>query len=175
MNVPLQVSLLYNYTVKKPIVSGHQPPSSVLPVGSFSVKQMNDAVVDDWRWTNEKSNDLEVAHLPSGTSSTWFLVELEFGNVGFRREETTGVPGEKPLVAKEPNEEKLNPLRHEAGIWTQATLVGGDCSHHCATLVPCMMMMMMMIASEKALWEFTQRLWWWGGGEQNTYLPKLSQ
>ena len=47
MNVPLQVSLLYNYTVKKPIVSGYQPPSLVLPVGTFSFKQMNDAVVDD--------------------------------------------------------------------------------------------------------------------------------
>ena len=139
-------------TVKKPLVSGHQPPSSGL----------------------KKVTIIVVAHPPSGTSSTWFLVELEFGNVGFRREETTGVPGEKPLGAKEPNEEKLNPLRHDAGIWTQATLVGGDCSHHCATLAP-LMMMMMIIASEKALWEFTRRLWWWGGGEQNTYLPKMSQ
>ena len=28
-------------------------------------------------------NDLEVAHPQSGSSSTGFLVELEFGNVGF--------------------------------------------------------------------------------------------
>ena len=28
-------------------------------------------------------NELEVAHLQSGSSSTWFLIELEFGNVGF--------------------------------------------------------------------------------------------
>ena len=27
--------------------------------------------------------DLEVAHPQSGSLSTWFLVELEFGNVGF--------------------------------------------------------------------------------------------
>ena len=73
----------------------------------------------------KKCKDLEATHPLSGTSSTWFLIELEFGNVGFRREETTGVPGETPLGAKEPNEEKLNPLRHDAGIWTQATPVGG--------------------------------------------------
>ena len=85
------MNVLYNYTVKKPLA-----PTPFLRV--------------------DKSNDLEVAHPPSGTSSTWFLVELEFGNVGFRREETTGVPGEKPLGVKEPNEEKLNPLRHDAGI-----------------------------------------------------------
>ena len=30
-----------------------------------------------------------------------FLVELEFGNIGFREEGKTGVPGEKPVGAKE--------------------------------------------------------------------------
>ena len=30
-----------------------------------------------------------------------FLVELEFGNIGFRGEGKTGVPGEKPVGAKE--------------------------------------------------------------------------
>ena len=35
----------------------------------------------------------------SGSSSTWFLVELEFGSVGFWGEGKTGVPGEKPLGA----------------------------------------------------------------------------
>ena len=51
MNVPLQVSLLYNYTVKKPIVGGHQPPSSVLPVGSFSFsnRMMLLLMIDDQR------------------------------------------------------------------------------------------------------------------------------
>ena len=38
-----------------------------------------------------------MAHPQSGFSSTWFLVELEFGNVGFWGEGKTGVPGEKPL------------------------------------------------------------------------------
>ena len=32
---------------------------------------------------NKINNDLEVAHPQSGSSSTRFLVELEFGNVGF--------------------------------------------------------------------------------------------
>ena len=34
----------------------------------------------------------EVAHLQSGSLSTWFRVELEFGNVGFWGEGKTGVP-----------------------------------------------------------------------------------
>ena len=119
----------------------------------------------------KKCKDLEATHPLSGTSSTWFLIELEFGNVGFRREETTGVPGEKPLGAKERTNKKSTHIWHDAGIWTQATLVGGECSHHCSILAP-RMIMMMMIASEKALREFTRRLWWWwGGGEQNIYLP----
>ena len=44
---------------------------------------------------------MEVGHALSGSSSTWFLVELEFGSVGFWGEGKTGVPGEKPLTAKE--------------------------------------------------------------------------
>ena len=44
---------------------------------------------------------MQVAHPHSGSSSTWFLVELEFGNVGFWGEGKTGVPGEKPLGARE--------------------------------------------------------------------------
>ena len=43
---------------------------------------------------------MEVAHPHSGSSSTLFLIELEFGNVGFRGEGKTGVPGEKPLGAR---------------------------------------------------------------------------
>ena len=47
------------------------------------------------------NNDLEVAHPQSGSPSTWFMVELEFGNVGFWGEGKTRVPGEKPFGAKE--------------------------------------------------------------------------
>ena len=32
---------------------------------------------------NNNNDDLEVAHPQSGSSSTRFLIELEFGNVGF--------------------------------------------------------------------------------------------
>ena len=45
----------------------------------------------------------------SGSSSTWSLVELDSGNVGFWGEGKTGVPGEKPLGAKERINNKLNP------------------------------------------------------------------
>ena len=38
-----------------------------------------------------------------------FRIELEFGNVGFRGEGKTGVPGEKPLGAKTRTNNKLNP------------------------------------------------------------------
>ena len=58
------------------------------------------------------SNDLQVAHPHSGSSSTWFLVELEFGNVGFWGEGKTGVPGEKPRRAKE-----TEPTTNSTHIW----------------------------------------------------------
>ena len=58
---------------------------------------------------NNNNNDLEVAHPQSGYSSTPFLIELEFGNVGFWGEGKTGVPGENPLGAKERTNNKLNP------------------------------------------------------------------
>ena len=38
-----------------------------------------------------------------------FQIFLEFGNVGYWGEEETGVPGEKPLGAKERTNNKLNP------------------------------------------------------------------
>ena len=38
-----------------------------------------------------------------------FQIELEFESVGFRGEGKTGVPGEKPLGAKERTNNKLNP------------------------------------------------------------------
>ena len=50
-----------------------------------------------------------MAHPHSGSSSTWFLVELEIENAGFWGEGKTGVPGEKPLGAKEGTNNKFNP------------------------------------------------------------------
>ena len=65
---------------------------------------------------NNINNDLEVAHPHSGSSSTWFLVKLEFSspNIGFWREGKTRVPREKPLVANKRTNKKLNP--HMASI-----------------------------------------------------------
>ena len=156
MNVPLQVSLLYNYTLKKPIVSGNKPPSALLPVGSF------------WRWTNEKSSDLEVR----STSTEWYFVYLIPGQVGiwkcwFQKRRDNRSTRRKTSRSKWENEQKLNP--HMA---RRRNLNPG----HIGGLRPLtslmMIMMMMMIASEKALWQLTWRLWWrWGGGEQNIYLP----
>ena len=51
---------------------------------------------------------MEVAHPQKGSSSTWFLVELEFGNVGFWGEGKTEVPGEKSLSERERTINKLN-------------------------------------------------------------------
>ena len=52
---------------------------------------------------------MELAHSHTGSSSTWFLVELEFGCVGFWGEGKTGVPGGKTLGAREGTNNKLNP------------------------------------------------------------------
>ena len=66
-----------------------------------------------------------MAHPQSGSSSTWFLVEIEFGNVGFLRR------GENRSTRR-----KTQPTYGvNAGIWTRATLVGGKRSHHCT--IPC--------------------------------------
>ena len=94
-------------------------------------------VKTDKRDNNNNNKNLEVAHPQSGSSSTRFLIELEFGNVGFWGRGKTGVPGEKPLGAKERTmPQQTQPMYGvDTGIWTQATLVGGERSHHCA--IPC--------------------------------------
>ena len=73
---------------------------------------------------------------------------IEFWSVGFwGGEGKTGEPGEKPLGARERTNNKgwwapdnkpgAQPTYAvDAGIWTRATLLGGECSHHCATLAP---------------------------------------
>ena len=63
-----------------------------------------------------------------------FQIELEFGSVGFQGEGKTEVSGEKPLGARKRTNNKLNPhMASTPGVRTRATLVGGECSHHCAT------------------------------------------
>ena len=71
----------------------------------------------------------------SGYSSTEIWIELEFGNVGFRGEGKTGVPGEKPLGAEKRTNNKLNPLdpephRREASALTTASSLRHPCSHN---------------------------------------------
>ena len=76
---------------------------------------------------------MEVAHPQSGSPYTWFLVELEVGNVGFGGEGNTRVPGEKPLGARERTNNKLNPhMASTPGFEPRAALLGGERSHHCA-------------------------------------------
>ena len=80
-------------------------------------------------------SDLEVAHPQSGSLST-FLVKLEFENVGFWGE---GKPSaqRKTSWSKRENQWQTHPTYVvDAGIWTWATLVGGECSHHCIILPP---------------------------------------
>ena len=48
-------------------------------------------------------------HMKSFKCVRAFQIELEFENVGFWGEEKTGVPGEKPLGARERTNNKLNP------------------------------------------------------------------
>ena len=80
--------------------------------------------------------DLEEAHLHSVSLSTWFLVELEFGNVGFRGEGKTLVPGEKPLGTRERTNNKLNPRMSSTPGFSPAPQVTGweacKCSQHFA-------------------------------------------
>ena len=56
---------------------------------------------------NKLINDLDVAHPQSGSSSSWFLVELEFESVSFCGEGKTRVPGEKLLRVNERTHNKL--------------------------------------------------------------------
>ena len=66
-----------------------------------------------------------------------FRTELEFRNVGFCGEGKTRVPREKPLGAEKRTNNNLQPTYHvESGNRTWATLVEGECSHHCAIPAP---------------------------------------
>ena len=62
---------------------------------------------------NKKKACLPTKHMEGHMNSfkrvRAFQIELEFGSVGFWGEGKTGVPGEKPLGAKERTNNKLNP------------------------------------------------------------------
>ena len=72
-------------------------------------------------------------HMNSFKRARAFQIELEFGSVGFWGEGKTGVPGEKPLGAKERTNNKLNPHMASTPGFDPGR---GECSHHCATLAP---------------------------------------
>ena len=63
---------------------------------------------------------------------TWFVVELEFGNVVFEER------GKQEYAEKNPSEQREEPTTNsthinydvDAEIWTQTILVGGECSRH---------------------------------------------
>ena len=80
---------------------------------------------------------ISVAHPQSGYLFTASRNELEFGNVGFCGGRKTGVPGEKPSEQGRENQQQTQPTYGvNSGYQTQATLVGGECSHHCAIPAP---------------------------------------
>ena len=136
---------------------------------------MNDVVVENWRWTDEKSNDLEVR----STSTEWYFVYLIPGRIGiwkcwFQKRRDNRSTRRKNSRSKWENEQKLNPHTARRRNLNPGHIGGRRVLSPLRPLTSriMLMMMMMMIASEKALWQFTRRMWWWwGGGEQNTYLP----
>ena len=78
---------------------------------------------------------LKSIRLKSGVLDNPHL-ELEFRNVGFYGGRKTGAPREKPRERSRTNN-KLNPrMTPRPGIEPRATLLGGKCSHHCATPAP---------------------------------------
>ena len=65
-----------------------------------------------------------------------FQIKFEFESVDYWGDGKDGVPGEKPLGARGRTNNKLNPHDTDDGIWTRATLVRSQFSHHCSTLAP---------------------------------------
>ena len=88
-------------------------------------------------FNNNNDDDLKVAHPQSGSSSTRFLIKLEFGNVSFWGEGKTGVSREKTARSKGENQQQTQPH-----IWRRRREMNpghiggrGKHSHHCA--IPC--------------------------------------
>ena len=78
----------------------------------------------------------------SGTSTEWlfvhcFQVELELGNVGFVEGGKPEYPEKNPRSRNE-NQQQTQPTYYDAetGNRTRATLVVGECFHHCANPAP---------------------------------------
>ena len=123
--------------------------------------------------------DLEVAHPQSGSLSTWFLVELEFENVGFWGQGKTGVP-EKNLSeqGREPTTNSthiwrrrrdlnpghisgrrvLSPLRHPCSPRTRKRT--GKWSQECLFLIRPSRIMCMSCNCSKLTYSYIQSLVW---------------
>ena len=68
---------------------------------------------------------------------TTIQINLEFGNVGFMEKRGKSERLKKrPLGARTRTSNKLNPHGTDSRNRTQATLVGVECSHHCAIPTP---------------------------------------
>ena len=64
-------------------------------------------------------------------------IELEFGKCWFWRRGKNRSTRRKTSRSREENQQQTQPTYDaETGNRTRATLVGGECSHHCATPAP---------------------------------------
>ena len=85
----------------------------------------------------------------SGISAEWFFIhcfraKLAFRNVGFCFDKNTlGADSEQGW---EPTTNLTYAVNSWSGIWTQATLVGGKCFHHCVNPVPPNTLYMFLLA-----------------------------
>ena len=87
-----------------------------------------------------------------------FQIELEFGNVGFCGERKTVIPGENSRNRDENQKQTQPTYDAEIGNRTRAasTLVGGECSHHCA--IPAPKWFYCESSKISILWEFVSLL-----------------
>ena len=66
-----------------------------------------------------------------------FQIELEFRSVGFLRRRENRSTRRKTSRSKGENQQQTQPTYDaESGNRTRATLVGGECSHHCVIPAP---------------------------------------
>ena len=77
----------------------------------------------------------------SGISTKWlfihcFQIKLEFRNVDFCEGRKTEEPGEKPSEQGENQQQTQPTCDAGSGNRTRATVVGDECSHHCAIPAP---------------------------------------
>ena len=81
---------------------------------------------------------LKFQWLPQSGSSfiKLFPGRIEIGIVGFCGRRKTGELGEKPSEQRRDQQQTQPTYDVNTGNRTRATLVGGDCFHHCAILAP---------------------------------------